>query len=129
MKQPITTLCSTQPPQAQSKPFFSGASTSMINAASSSAILGMQWAGPACAEAVVSLLVAAGVIVKPQPQPSPQPSPVAGLDPTNKSNNGSGNGVVATEDYFMADGTISARTKAKVFFEQWEEDKSNPLGR
>lgn len=59
--------------QAQSKPFFSGAaSSSMAELASSSPVLGMQWAGPGSTEAALSLLAAAGVSVPSSPV-TPQP--------------------------------------------------------
>lgn len=61
--------------QAQSKPFFSGAPPSMTELASSSPVLGMQWAGPGSTEAAVSLLAAAGVSVPVSPMTPPQPQP------------------------------------------------------
>lgn len=48
----------------------------MAELASSSPVLGMQWAGPGSTEAAVSLLAAAGVSVPPSPvTPLPQKQP------------------------------------------------------
>lgn len=72
---PIIAATTTCCRQAQSKPFFSGAQPSMAELASSSPVLGMQWAGPGSTEAAVSLLAAAGVSVPASPLTPPPPPP------------------------------------------------------
>ncbi|CAM9461826.1 unnamed protein product [Hapterophycus canaliculatus] len=125
------------PQPAQSKSFFSGAPSSMAEVASSGPVLGMQWAGPGSAEDAVSLLAAAGVSVPPSPQ-----TPDTRLGKTSKTKKGkrttaAGGGSVTMGEYYMtvrsgSDGSVgsseAAVAKAKVFFEQWEEDKGQSLG-
>ncbi|CAM9324867.1 unnamed protein product [Ectocarpus fasciculatus] len=136
-----------RPQMAQSKPFFSGAPSSMAEMASSFPVLGMQWAGPGSAEAAVSLLAAAGVSIPPSPATPPPPPPnessdTKGKTPKGKTSHstdiGARNG---TSEYYMVagggdgggnddgrSGRESPAAKAKVFFEQWDEDKGTPLG-
>lgn len=85
----------------------------MATLASSSPVLGMQWAGPGSSDAAVSLLVAAGVAVDDVKM--------------RAGGGGSGGQGVATGDCYMADAEVSL-VKAKVFFEQWGEDKGTSLG-
>lgn len=71
--------------QAQSKPFFADAPLSMAELASSSPVLGMQWAGPGSTEAAVSLLATAGVSVPASPMtPLPPPPPPSDPDTGKK---------------------------------------------
>ncbi|CAM9679754.1 unnamed protein product [Ectocarpus sp. 12 AP-2014] len=136
-----------RPQMAQSKTFFSGAPSSMAELASSFPVLGMQWAGPGSVEAAVSLLAAAGVSIPPSPATPPPPPPnessaKKGKKPKEINNNfadvGAGNG---TSEYYMVagrgdgggdddgrGGSESSAAKARVFFEQWDEDKGTPLG-
>ncbi|CAN0291665.1 unnamed protein product [Scytosiphon promiscuus] len=122
-----------RPQPAQSKSFFSGAPFSMTELASSGPVLGMQWAGPGSGDAAVYLLAAAGVSVPPSPQ-----TPDKGFGMTRKAdkidatNAAAGGGLVMGEYYMITgsgrEGNQAAVAKAKVFFEQWEEDKGQSHG-
>lgn len=86
--------------QAQSKSFFEGAPKDMPALASSAPVLGLQWAGPRSTDAALALLVAAGAATASQAR--------------------EGGGL----NYFMARHSVESASKAKAFFEQWDEDKS-----
>eukprot|EP00752_Nemacystus_decipiens_P013079 g11568.t1 len=140
-----------RPQPAQSKPFFADAPSIMAELASSSPVLGMQWAGSGSTEAAVSLLAAAGISVPASPL-TPLPPPPSGPDTGKKSKKkkkkGNADAVadgaggdraeawVGTADYYMAAGgdgggggssNEASAAKAKIFFELWEEDKSMPI--
>lgn len=95
--------------QAQSKPFFKGASATMASIASSSPVLGMQWAGPGSADAAIALIEASGI--------------TASKVPAGRGKGQRKPGGIGTSEYFMADGSEDSAAKARVFFDQWEEDK------
>lgn len=82
-------------------------------------MLGLQWAGQGSADAAMALLVAAGDAARTIPWATEA-----------EGGEGGGKGNVVLEGivrYYMAEGSALSAAKAKVFFEQWDEDKGVSL--
>lgn len=134
--------------QAQSKPFFAGAPDALIALASSSPVLGMQWAGQGSKEAAFDLLVASGVAAAAATAAPTPPSNTAAAaasaaaDASAEQTDGGteggnsetavvadveGQGGGSTTEFYMAVDAKASSAKAKVFFDQWGEDKGTSL--